>query len=596
MALFAVLINDIGDELPTPVGRSLFVDDLAVWYSASSPRLVSRQLQLAVTRLERWSAGNGLRFSTTKTVAVHFCRRRCADPHLGIRLYGQPIPTQPAAKFLGVVFDRRLTYRDHFKVLRERCFRSLNVLKCVSRTRYGADRSTLMLLYRSIIRSKLDYACFVYDSASEASKRTLDTVHHHSLRVVTGAFRTSPTSSLLVEADEPPLLLRRQILGMRYALKLRQFPDHPAYSYAFSSELLSLFEGTASRYKPFCSRTKDLFAKSNLPMRSVMRVDSASSPPWESAIPQIDVSLSAVKKGDLLPLESRCRALEHLSSYGGYKFTFTDGSKTEEGVGCAFVSGNDTRSFSLPEHSSVFSAELVAIHKALSFIEVSDETSHLILSDSLSSLLALRLFNHDSPLIQDILKCLTSLGRDGKSVQFCWIPSHVGISGNEFADAAARRAAAAPCTRRLPLPARDFYPAAKSFAMSQWQRIWEDQRNNKLKDLKPTLKSWPSSCRRKRHEEVALCRLRIGHVYATHKYLLCGDDRPECPRCRVPLTVEHVLLRCPQHHASRRRHLGRITSDVTLRHLLGDDSVWIRTGSLFSYIMDIKFAVVYSPQ
>ena len=549
-----------------------------------------------MTRLERWSAENGLRFSTTKTVAVHFCRRRCADPHLGIRLYGQPIPTQPTAKFLGVVFDRRLTYMDNFKALRERCFRSLNVLKCVSRTGYGADRSTLMLLYRSIIRSKLDYACFVYDSASEASKRTLDTVHHHSLRVVTGAFRTSPTTSLLAEADEPPLQLRRQILGMRYALKLRQFPDHPAYSYVFSTVLLSLFEGTATRYKPFCSRTKDLFAKSNLPLRSVMRVDSMSSPPWESSIPQIDASLSAVKKGDLLPLESKYRAIEHLSSYGDCTFTFTDGSKTNEGVGCAFVSGHDTRSFSLPEHSSVFSAELVAIHKALCFIEVSDETSHLILSDSLSSLLALRAFNHDSPLIQDILKCLTSLERDGKSVQFCWIPSHVGISGNELADAAERRAAAAPCTRRLPLPARDFYPAVKSFAMFQWQQIWEGQCNNKLRELKPTLKSWPSSYRRKRHEEVALCRLRIGHAYATHKHLLCGEDRPECPHCHVPLTVAHVLLRCPRHRVSRRRHLGRIPSDVTLRHLLGDDSVWIRTGCLFSFIMDIKFAVIYSPQ
>lgn len=117
-----------------------------------------------------------------------------------------------------------------------------------------------MLLYRSITRSKLDYACFVYDSASEVSKRTLNTLGHHSLVVVTGAFRMSPTSSLLVEADEPPPLLRRQILGMRYALKLGHFPDRPAYSYVFVSVLLSLFEGTASRYKSFCSRAKDLFA------------------------------------------------------------------------------------------------------------------------------------------------------------------------------------------------------------------------------------------------------------------------------------------------------------------------------------------------
>ena len=47
--------------------------------------------------------------------------------------------------------------------------KSPNVLKCVSRTSYGADRSTLLLLYRAIIRSKLDYACFVYDSAVESS-------------------------------------------------------------------------------------------------------------------------------------------------------------------------------------------------------------------------------------------------------------------------------------------------------------------------------------------------------------------------------------------------------------------------------------------
>ena len=275
---------------------------------------------------------------------------------------------------------------------------------------------------------------------------------------------------------------------MRYALKLRQFPGHPAYSYTFSRELLSSFEPTGYRYKPFCLRTKDLIAKSDLPVRNIIRVETMSTPPWRSAIPQIDLSLSDVKKGDLLPLESRSRALEHLSSYEGYTLTFTDGSKTEEGVGCAFLSGRDTRSFSLPEHASVFSSELIAINKALCFIEVSEEALHLILSDSLSSLLALRAFNHVNPLIQDILRRLTSLERDGKSIRFCWIPSHVGVSGNEHADAAARRAAAAPCTRRLPLPARDFYPAVKSFTLSQWQLMWEAQSNNKLRELKPILK------------------------------------------------------------------------------------------------------------
>ena len=115
------------------------------------------------------------------------------------------------------------------------------------------------------------------------------------------------------------------------------------------------------------------------------------------------------------------------------------------------------------------------------------QASHLILTESLSSLLALRSFNPSDPLLQDILTRLTSLDLAGKSIQFCWVPSHVGITGNEFADAAARRAACAPCTPSLPLPARDFCPAVNVFVHSQWQRQWETQ-PNKLRELKPAIK------------------------------------------------------------------------------------------------------------
>ena len=594
VALFAIMINDIGDELPASIGRSLFVDDLAIWYSASSARLMSRQLQLAVTRLEKWSEESGLRFSTAKTVAVHVCRRRCSDPHLGIRLNGQTIPTQPVARFLGVLFDRRLTYKEHFKSLRERCFKSLNVLRSVARTSYGADRSTLLLLYRSIVRSKLDYASFVYDGASDSSKRVLDVVHHTAIRVVTGAFRTSPASSLLAEAHEPPLALRREMLGMRYALKLRQFPTHPAYPYVFSRDILSLFEGRTHRSMPFCQRMKGLFARGGLAPRDVMRISPPPSPPWHSVQPQVDLSLADVRKGDIPPSELRCRALELIASYRGRTRTFTDGSKTNDGVGCAFVAGRDTRSFSLPVHSSVFTSELVAISKALCFIEVSSGASHLILTDSLSSLLALRSFYPNHPFVQDILTRLTSLERSGKSIQFCWVPSHVGIVGNELADAAARRAASVPNARRLPLPARDFYPAVSHLLRSCWQRSWDAQTRSKLKLVKPTLESWPSSSRKSRREEVTLSRLRIGHTYGTHGYLLRDEERPMCQHCNVPVTAVHVLLECSIYARMRIRHFGNLPSSFTMKHLLGDDSRWIQNGSLFSFIRDTSFPIIFS--
>ena len=170
--------------------------------------------------------------------------------------------------------------------------------------------------------------------------------------------------------------------------------------------------------------------------------------------------------------------------------------------------------------------------------------------------MALRAFYPCNPLIQDVLSRLTALDQGGKTVKFCWIPSHVGIAGNELADAAARRAASVPCTRRLPLPARDFYPAIGSYVLPQWQQSWDTLAGNKLRELKPTLRAWPSSLCRRRRDEVTLCRLRIGHTYATHGYLLHGEERPICPLCQVPLTVAHILLACRRYSGNRARHLG----------------------------------------
>ena len=61
-----------------------------------------------------------------------------------------------------------------------------------------------------------------------------------------------------------------------------------------------------------------------------------------------------------------------------FMLTFTDGSRSNKGAGCAFVANGATRSFSLPNDASVFTTELVAISKALCFIEVGDEDLHLI--------------------------------------------------------------------------------------------------------------------------------------------------------------------------------------------------------------------------
>ena len=93
--------------------------------------------------------------------------------------------------------------------------KSLNLLKVLSRTEWGADRTTLLNIYRSLVRSKLDYGCIVYGSASKTSLAKLDPVHNQGLRLRLGAFRSSPVESLYVKAYEPPLEIRRDKLALQ---------------------------------------------------------------------------------------------------------------------------------------------------------------------------------------------------------------------------------------------------------------------------------------------------------------------------------------------------------------------------------------------
>ena len=71
-------------------------------------------------------------------------------------------------------------------------------------------------------------------------------------------------------------------------------------------------------------------------------------------------------------------------------------------------------------------------------INESDDDHFIIFSDSLSVLLSLHNMKIDNPLILKLLEKLHHLSCAHKTIYLCWIPSHIGIRGNEAADIAAK--------------------------------------------------------------------------------------------------------------------------------------------------------------
>ena len=213
--LFALAINGLASCMPPLIDASFYVDDFAIFTSSAHLLSAERCIQLAVNLANALCQDHGFKFSAAKTVPMHFTRLRGVFPAPRFHLGRSPIRHVTETKFLGVVLDSKLYWPAHIKDLRPRCLQSLQLLSCLFHTTWGADRTTLLKVYRSLIRSRLDYGCQIYESATAKCLKTVDSIHHRALRLATGAFRSSPVLSLYAETGEPSVAHRRDKLSLQ---------------------------------------------------------------------------------------------------------------------------------------------------------------------------------------------------------------------------------------------------------------------------------------------------------------------------------------------------------------------------------------------
>ena len=215
VTLFSLKINSVANSIPRGVTCSMYVDDLLVCYSGKNMATIERQLQLCLNKVHGWSVANGFKFSKSKTVCMHFCQLRTLHPDPSLTMDGDPIKVVKEMRFLGLVFDTKLSFLPHIRALKARCMKALDVLKVLSATEWGADSTVLLQLYRALVRSKLDYGSIVYGSARKSYVKFLDPVHHQGLRLSLGVFRTSPILSCR-HGVKPPLTHSLQSLYERF--------------------------------------------------------------------------------------------------------------------------------------------------------------------------------------------------------------------------------------------------------------------------------------------------------------------------------------------------------------------------------------------
>ena len=129
----------------------------------------------------------------------------------------------------------------HVKEIQTKCKRRLNLFRCITSTQTGADRATLLRLYKTIVLPIIEYGAAMYSGGKAPGLRKLEAVQNTFLRLALGAMKTSPVISLQVEANIPPLYIRRMDLVMRYYAKIQHFPRTRIISGHKSSPQITFF-------------------------------------------------------------------------------------------------------------------------------------------------------------------------------------------------------------------------------------------------------------------------------------------------------------------------------------------------------------------
>ena len=374
------------------------------------------------------------------------------------------------------------------------------------------------------------------------------------LCICTEAYKTFPVDSLYVDLGMAPLFIRREELGLWYLSRVLTSHHNP--NYKFVKNPVDRAINKPKLPKPLEVRLQVSSREVGLLPPQIVEIQPPKFPPW--CRPPVDIcNIQYDKSCSIQQLQAEFS--EHQNQHTTQISIYTDGSKSVEGVGFAVVSGNSVIKKRLPSSSSIFTAELHAVFNSLKYIfnQGSAGERYVIYTDSQSVLTSLKKLTPSHHLVQEVQDWLVLLhSRRRIRVSFCWVPAHVGIDGNEQADAAAKEAARFGRSQCINVPHTDYRGIIRSYTRSKWQEHWNAlTTNQKLKAIRQSVNPWQSSCHPCRRTSIILTRLRIGHTRLTHRHLMgSGEERqaPQCNSCQTELTVKHILVDCAHFNSERR--------------------------------------------
>ena len=128
------------------------------------------------------------------------------------------------------------------------------------------------MMYVALVRSRIDYACFLYSNAANDHLVKLNRIQYKAIRIITGNHRFTILENLEAEANIMPLSLRRKLLALNYFGKVYRLPTHPVkilYEEFYHFQFYDIRPHTL----PIIGRARALANNLNLPLESIETIN-----------------------------------------------------------------------------------------------------------------------------------------------------------------------------------------------------------------------------------------------------------------------------------------------------------------------------------
>ena len=215
---------------------SSYADDFTDSSSHPHPSTAAEALSAHATRVGAWASDRGLAISTTKSTVTLFTPDfRESHLHPSVFLNNSTLPLVRNPRILGVTFDPHFTFTPHIKSIVSRAAPRLNILKALAGTKWGQQKETIIITFKSLIRSIFTYAAPIwFPNSSPSAIKQLQTIQNSALRIATGCVMMSSIDHLHAETSVLPVHNHLSLLCSQHLAKSLH-PTHPSFNIVTSS-------------------------------------------------------------------------------------------------------------------------------------------------------------------------------------------------------------------------------------------------------------------------------------------------------------------------------------------------------------------------